>query len=202
MLIEMLEQHGIPVVSANTDGIVIKCPVNMEDTMERVVWVWEVATGFDTEATEYEAVYSRDVNNYVALKRGGGAKLKGVFAPTGLAKNPANEICVEAVVELLARGVPVEVTIRACKDVRKFITIRKVGGGGVKDGVFLGKAVRWYYATGTAGTITYRHSGYTVARSEGGKPLMLLPDELPDDINYDWYIKESQDILSNIGWKE
>jgi hypothetical protein len=204
MLIEMLEMDGISVVSANTDGIVMRCPTGLEDAMERCVWVWEQLTGFETEATEYEAIYSRDVNNYVALKRGGGEKLKGAFnlGEEPLAKNPTNNICIEAVVAFLKTGKPVEDTIIYCDDIRKFITIRKVNGGAVKDGVFLGKAVRWYYAHGVTGVIEYKTSGYAVARSEGGKPLMTLPDEFPGDVNHAWYIQEAKDILKSIGWKD
>ncbi len=204
MLIEILEMHGISVVSANTDGIVMRCPDGMEDTMERCVWVWEQLTGFETEATEYDAIYSRDVNNYVALKKGGGEKLKGAFnlGEEPLAKNPTNNICIEAVLAFLKTGKPVEETIIYCDDIRKFVTIRKVASGAVKDGVFLGKAVRWYYAHDTAGVIEYKSSGYTVSRSEGGKPLMVLPDEFPGDVNHAWYIQEAKDILKSIGWKE
>jgi len=203
MLIELLEQHGVSVVSANTDGLVIKCPDGLDDTMDRCVWVWEQMTGFETEATEYEAIYSRDVNNYVALKKGGGHKLKGAFnlGEEPLMKNPTNNICIEAVIALLHDGVPVEKTIAECTDIRKFVTIRKVANGAVKNGEFLGKAVRWYYAKGETGTIQYQGSGYTVARSEGGKPLMLLPDECPEDLDRDWYINEAKSILKDIGWK-
>ena len=214
MLIDMLEAHRIPVVSANTDGIVINCPHGLAAERDRIIWVWEQATGFETEATQYDAIYSRDVNNYVALKRGGGVKLKGAFASPGLAKNPTNEICNEAVVAFLddrrpvladqhvvEHGVTVESTIRECTDIRKFVTIRKVAGGASKDGVFLGKAVRWYYARGCAGTIIYQTTGYTVARSEGGKPLMDLPDTFPDDVDYDWYIAEAKSLLKDVGYR-
>jgi hypothetical protein len=164
--------------------------------------VWETITGFETEETEYDAIYSRDVNNYVALKHGGGTKLKGVFAPAALAKNPTNEVCIDAIVALLEHGTSVETSIRYCDDIRKFVTIRKVNGGAVKGDTFLGKAVRWYYAKGETGTINYKSTGYTVARSEGGKPLMLLPDSMPDDVDYDWYIAEAKSILNDIGYKE
>lgn len=201
MLIELLEAHGIAVVSANTDGVVIKCPEGLEATMERCVWVWEAATGFSTEETRYAALYSADVNDYVALKVGGGTKLKGRFAPAGLAKNPTAEICTEAAVAFLEHGVPVEDTVMGCTDVRKFVSVRKVNGGAVKDGEYLGKAVRWVYAVGETGTIQYRGSGYTVARTEGAKPLMLLPDEVPAWLDRDWYVREARSVLSEVGWK-
>jgi hypothetical protein len=199
MLIDALESEGIPVVSANTDGIVIKCPVSKVAMMEFVVWEWEQATRFDTEATYYRALYSRDVNNYIAIKPDGGFKLKGAYAPAGLQKNPTNEICTGAVVKFLIDGTPIEDTIRACRDIRKFVTIRQVKGGAVKGDQFLGKAVRWYYAAGITGTITYKINGYTVARSEGARPLMELPEQFPADVDFDWYIREAHSILDDIG---
>lgn len=203
MLIEQLSfWSGIEVVSANTDGIVIKCHKDFETDMLATVKNWEEITQFETEETRYDAIYSRDVNNYVALKAGGGVKLKGVFAEVGLAKNPTNEVCVDAVTARLVNGTPVEKTIHECTDIRKFVNIRKVNGGAVKGDEFLGKAVRWYYAVGETGTINYSGSGYIVARSLGAKPLMMLPDLIPDDLDYDWYIKEAHDILADVGFKE
>lgn len=199
MLIEALESEQIPVVSANTDGVVIKCPKTRVPMMEFVAWEWEHATGFTTEATYYRALYSKDVNNYVAIKPDGGLKLKGVYAPAGLQKNPTNEICTGAVVKYLLDGTPVADTIRACQDIRKFVTIRQVKGGAIKDDTYLGKAVRWYYAAGAAGTINYKINGYTVARSEGARPLMQIPESLPSDIDYAWYIAEADAILKAIG---
>ena len=199
MLIEALESEGIAVVSANTDGVVIKCPVARAAMMEFVVWEWEQATGFETEATRYRAIYSRDVNNYLAIKPDGSWKAKGAYAPAGLQKNPTNEICTAAVVKFLIDGTPVEDTIRACTDIRKFVTIRQVKGGAVKGEQFLGKAVRWYYAAGATGTINYKVNGYTVARSQGAKPLMDLPAEFPADVDFDWYIREARTILTDIG---
>lgn len=201
MLIEALEESGISVVSANTDGLVIKCKRSREPDMDRIVGEWERVTGFETEATRYAALYSRDVNNYIAFKeKDGGYKAKGAYTPAGLQKNPTNEICVEAAISFLRTGAPVGETIRSCTDIRKFVTIRQVKGGAHKDGLFLGKAVRWYYAKGVAGVIQYKLNGYTVARSEGARPLMELPAALPDDIDYDWYEREALLILDDIGY--
>ena len=132
MLIERLEQRGLRVVSGNTDGIVIHCHRTQESTLLEVINWWEEVTGFVTEETRYRAIFSRDVNSYVALKQGGGTKGKGAFAPISIAKNPQNIICTEAVTAFLDQGVPVEKTIRECRDIRKFVTVRTVRGGGVQ----------------------------------------------------------------------
>lgn len=199
MLIEQIERMGIQVVSANTDGIVIRCPVGWYDDLLKTIKAWEAATSFETEETRYRAIYSRDVNNYIAVKADG-VKTKGAYATGGLMKNPTNEICSLAVVRMLTDFIPVQRTIRECLDIRKFVTIRQVKGGAVdQNGDYLGKAVRWYYATGVEGPLTYKTNGYTVARSEGARPLMDLPEHFPSDVDYDWYIREANSILADIG---
>lgn len=200
MLIEMLEAEGIPVVSANTDGIVIKCPRLKIPMMEMVLYEWEHDTQFNTEETLYNALYSRDVNNYIAIKPDGKYKVKGAYANAGMMKNPSNQIVFEAVVRYLRDGDGIEQTIRMSDDIRKFVTIRTVRGGAVdQDGQFLGKAIRWYYANGVTGPITYKVNGYTVPRSDGARALMDLPDHFPGDVNFDWYINEANAVLKEIG---
>lgn len=216
MLIETIELAGIPVISANTDGIVVKCPAARKAELDRYIQEWERATGFETEETQYLATYNRDVNNYFAVKKTwkdsqwlsipSEVKVKGVYSEKGssrnsiLSKNPTTQICSDAVQALLLRGIPVEETINACRDIRKFVAVRTVRGGAVKDGEYLGKAIRWYYGAGTEGEIVYAKSGNQVPRSIGAKPLMQLPVVFPEDVNYDWYIKETQQILVNIGY--
>ena len=199
MLIEYLELSGFQVVSANTDGIVIKGAKARIEDMNAVIAAWEFVTGFATEETEYKALYSKDVNNYIAIKPDGTAKLKGLYAPAGMQKNVTNEICVEAVIAKLVNGTPIDHTIMACDDVRKFITIRQVKGGAKYDEQYLGKAVRWYYRLGETRSIHYATNNNKVARSNGAFPLMGLPPMLPADIDYQWYIKEAESILADVG---
>ena len=199
MLIEFLELSGFQVVSANTDGIVIKGAKARTEEMNAVIAAWEVVTGFATEETEYTALYSKDVNNYIAIKPDGSAKLKGLYAPAGMQKNVTNEICVEAVIAKLVNGTPIDHTITGCDDVRKFITIRQVKGGAKYDEQYLGKAVRWYYRSGETRSIHYATNNNKVARSNGAFPLMELPPNLPADIDYQWYIKEAESILADVG---
>jgi hypothetical protein len=223
MLIERFELSGIPIVSANTDGIVIKCPKHLIPVMDSIVKQWEEETGFETEDTQYLALLSRDVNNYIAVKRKfdsktktytnepAGCKTKGIFVVPdkgkfNLQKNPQNVICARAITEFLTKGTPIEKTIHECKDITDFVNVRAVKGGAVKvyddgrENEYLGKAVRWYYATGMTGEIVYAKSGNKVSRTEGAKPCMDLPKEFPDDIDYDWYIAETIKMFGDIGY--
>lgn len=146
MLIEWHERYGIAVISANTDGIVIKCPRHMVHVSEALIAEWQRRTGLEMETAEYLAVYSRDVNNYVAVKakfdpvakqwtrEPDGVKRKGELAPTDLImkKAPDCEICADAVAAFLEKGTPLLYTIASCRDIRKFVTIQNVAGGAVK----------------------------------------------------------------------
>jgi hypothetical protein len=206
LLIEACELANFEVVSANTDGFVTKIPKVRRAEFDAIVRGWEAATGFETEATRYAALYSRDVNNYIAVKDEGSCKAKGTYSERGsalnsaLSKNPEALICSDAVQAFLSKGTPIEETIFNCKDIRRFVVVRNVRGGGHKDGYYLGKVVRWYYAEEVTGIIQYVGSGNKVSNSEGGKPLMELPDLFPNDIKYSWYVDKATSILYDIGY--
>jgi hypothetical protein len=280
MLIERLEMAGIRVVSANTDGIVVKCPRTMTHVMDAVVKQWEEDTKFPTEETRYMALYSRDVNNYIAVKqteqknpdgsvtwieKADGTKNKGAYAnpwsskknlAERLHKNPTTTICVEAVEKFLIEQTAIDHSIRSEQDFTKFVVVRSVTGGAVKvwgqvppdhetpeelvklagfyeiakdswvlegetlrdarylhvayelakdltrlpgETEYVGKTVRWYYSKDVQGELVYAKSGNKVPRSDGAQPCMILPNKVPDDIDYDWYIEESVKILQQIG---
>ena len=197
MLIEILEGFGVEVVSANTDGVVFK-PNNITSI---IVQAWENITGFQTEETNYRALYSKDVNNYIAVKDHGGVKAKGLYATGGLSKNPTNTVCVEAVIAKLLWGVNIDEWIRDCRDFTKFLTCRKVTGGATHRGEYLGKNIRWYYAYGHEDSaINSVVNGKLVPKSQGAKPVMDIPDDFPDDINYKWYEFEARNILEDIAY--
>lgn len=215
MLIEQLELNGIKCISANTDGVVSIFHPNQNKLKRDIIRKIELITNFTTEATRYASTHNRDVNNYLALKlkqKDGEwtneieeVKVKGIYSERGsalnsvLSKNPETLICSDALQQFLKSGIPIEKTISECKDIRRFVAVKNVKGGGAKDGIYLGKVVRWYYAQGEHGFIEYAGSGNKVPKSDGAKPLMDLPDEFPQDINYNWYIKETREMLFDIG---
>ena len=94
-----------------------------------------------------------------------------------------------------------EKTIRGCGDIRKFLTLRTVNGGAIKDNVLLGKAIRWYYGAHELDAIYYKTSGNKVPKSDGGVPIMDLPKNLPGDLDYEYYVDNARSILKDIGYK-
>jgi hypothetical protein len=217
MLIEDLTLANFKVISANTDGVITLVPTEREGEFNDIINLWEQKLEFKTEKTNYKMLLNRDVNNYLALKESSepnskyydeqlGFKTKGIYSERGsaqnslLSKNPETYICSMAVMNFLKNKVPIKETIENCKDIRKFVSVRKVEGGAHKDGQYLGKVVRWYYANDEQGTINYVRSGNNVPKSEGAKPVMDLPLDFPNDLNYEWYITEANNMLYDLGF--
>lgn len=205
MLIERLELAGFSVVSANTDGIVTRGMREREDEFKAIMAEWEKDTGFLTEEKEYAGLYSRDVNNYLAVftkpdKDGKQHKGKGIFGDIPLDKNPVTRICYLSAIDHIIHGVDYKQSILNCHDLTKFTSMQRVRGGAYKDGVYLGKAIRWYYATGVEGCIVNAKNGNRIPLTEGARPCMTLPKTLPEDLDYDWYILKTQKLLQQIGF--
>jgi hypothetical protein len=222
MLIERLELVGVRVVSANTDGVELSIPFGREHLADAIIAWWQQRTGLVLETKNYLALYSRDVNNYVSLQFDGSVKRKGVFGESGVLNNkhPDCDICADAVVAFLTAGTPLMTTITACSDIRKFVRVRGAKGGAVwfcpdseddfireqdgkkvlQGGVHLGRAVRWYYARESNDYIVDAKSLNKVAGSDGARPVMELPDALPTDIDYAWYIARAEEMLTEIGY--
>ena len=160
------------------------------------------------EFTPYRSIHSRDVNNYIAIDAKGKVKSKGIYSEFGsalnsrLSKNPETLICSDAVKKFLLDGIEISETILNCKNIERFVAVRTVKGGAVKDGVYLGKALRWYYKKDEYGTINYKNNGNKVPKSDGAWPLMTLPTKIPEDIDYDWYINVSNEMLKDIGFSK
>lgn len=208
MLIERLELAGFHVISANTDGFITRVQKSRRDEYSVILMDWEFDTMLELEKNFLKSLHSRDVNNFIAIAMDGKVKTKGAFAPAGpglrgadgMKKNPNCEITIDAVVAFLKNGSPLEQTIRACKDIRKFVTIRTVRGGALdQDGEYLGKAIRWAYGTKHKRGLSYKLTGNAVPKSDGAIPLMTLPDEFPQGMDYMWYVREASAIMEDIG---
>jgi uncharacterized membrane protein len=201
MLIERMADIGVRVVSANTDGVVLYYPRAIEPSVEGVAWEWMLDTSYELERTDYRCIASRDVNNYVAVKLDGKTKGKGVFAATGLSKNPDCQIIYDAVAAHVATGADITDTITLCRDVARFITVRRVQGGATWRGEYLGKTVRFYHSSAISLTecISYATNSNKVPTSDGCRPLMTLPDDFPEDIDFNYYITEAEKLLCEIG---
>ena len=65
-LVEELELNGIHVISANTDGIIIKLPKDKMEVFDEITKRWNETNKMGADSEDYKAYYARDVNNYFA----------------------------------------------------------------------------------------------------------------------------------------
>lgn len=204
MLIERLYLAGINVVSANTDGIVVYVERQRRDVVDAIAWDWMLDTTYGLEETNYKAIASRNVNNYLAVTTDGRVKGKGCFASPGLSKNPDFQIIYDAVAQQVANNIPVEKTIAECRDITKFVSIRRVSGGAIWRDELLGRAVRFYYSTEIPDDESIRYATNTnrVSKSAGARPLMSFSDAFPDDVNFEPYVEAAQKLLVDVGFSK
>lgn len=200
MLIEWLELAGVETLSANTDGIAIRYPKALQDEVDRVVSRFSDISCFAFEFTPYRALAMKDVNNYIAVKPDRSVKVKGIYAPLSLKKNPTAQVAAEAVCNWLAKGVKFNDTIRNAP-FQDFISARNVTGGGQQEGIYLGKVVRWYQSHNTGLDIRYVSNNNKVPKTDGARACMVLTDKVahPEDLDYLWYQKEAIKIAISVG---
>lgn len=122
---------NIKVLSANTDGIMVQYPARLRDKVLRKIAENAERTGFEYEETPYSSVSMKDVNNYLAVTTDGKVKRKGLYATTSLMKNPTNLVCSNMAVDYLKDGSHPSVSINKYRDIRDFVSIRVVKGGGI-----------------------------------------------------------------------
>lgn len=199
MLIEQYELNSIPVLSANTDGIVLKVHESRKQTYKNILNRWEELTNLKMEETKYSAIFNANVNNYLAFKPDGKIKRKGFLNEVSSDLAPPNQVCIDAVINFLKDGKSIEETVINENRLDKFISLRGTKNGGVKDGEYLGKIIRWYYSTEITGEIVSAKSGNKIPRSDNARPIQMLPKTLPPDIDRNWYIEEGYKILNWFG---
>lgn len=68
-----------------------------------------------------------------------------------------------------------------------------------RGGTPFGRVARWYMTTKPMPAITSVKTGSTVPKTTGARLCLELPDRLPDDLNYHWYIEEARSILTDVG---
>ena len=216
-LVEELELNGIHVISANTDGIVIKLPRNKFDVYKEITDRWNEINKMDADYEEYSAYIARDVNNYIALQTNGAIEYKGALDPKQylkeLKKGYDMPVVAIAVYEYFVNGTPVMETLRKHTDILDFCKTQNVGkqfevvydvveNGEIKH-VHSQRHVRFYVST--KGVVIQKEQRTTGKRSKlaGGNSVQLLNslDDKPIEernINYSYYYNECYKIIDPI----
>ena len=135
MLAEKLVEIGCKIIQANTDGLFLICKKNKYKEYQKVCKEWEKLTKLELEEDRFEAMYQYAINDYIAVKEGYHKtkdkkliKTKGMFiTEVLLGKGLSPKIIPEAIINYFVDNIPVEETIKNCKDIRKFLKAEKTG---------------------------------------------------------------------------
>lgn len=130
MLIELFTLNGYQVISANTDGITIRCKHIKLENVRELYRGWEKMSGFVLEETFYNLYLRRDINNYLAITTDNKTKYKGAFTPQterDLLQGFEYPIVTKALVDYFLHNVPIEKTVKEGSDIYDYCYSQKCG---------------------------------------------------------------------------
>lgn len=215
MLAEDIINAGGKIKQANTDGLLYTFKKSKLKELDNILKNWENLTGLTLETEEFECFYQSAVNDYVGALKGYSEsknpkllKKKGLFIDeVVLGKGMAPKIIPKAAINFLVNGIPVEQTVKECKDLNDFITYQKVSKqfSVEYNGELITRINRYYCST--KGNYLYkckldennRRVGYINILKDS--PVVIVNNlenvkEFPKDINYNYYIKEVNKIIN------
>lgn len=216
-LVEALELEGIHVISANTDGIVIKLPNDKKEVFKEITAKWNQDNKMNADGEEYKLLVTRDINNYLNVQIDDSIEFKGALDPKqyikDLAKGYDMPIVAYAVSEYFIHDIPIMDTLHNHKDILDFCKTQNVGKQfnvvyqQVKDGkvteIESQRHCRFYVST--KGVVIQKKHKTTnqYSRLASGKRVVILNqlDDTPIEdrnIDYKYYYEECYKIIDPI----
>jgi|TARA_R110002167_G_scaffold10659_8_gene48325 hypothetical protein len=222
MLIEQLEEVGITIFYANTDGATAKVPKGKENLFYSICKEFQDYVGIGISYAEYEKCIIRDVNNYSILDKDGDIKEKGVFlrdtntVKTFLRPNYScaydKPIISIALYEYFVNKVPIKETIENHEDIYDFCMAQKIGKQFQAETHCLSKdklelvitpsqKTNRYYVSKTQSKFYKKHKEKDSLHDLcAGYNVELLNDYIDQNIsdykvNYQYYITSAQKII-------
>ena len=212
MLCEELELNGIEVISANTDGIVIKLHKHNKSKFDDIAKRWMELTGLSADSEEYLMYINRDINSYYIEELNGKSDSKGDLNEfmyiKSLDKGYDMPIVARAVVNYF-KGIPVLETLYDSKNILDFCKTSNIGRqfhveftkGNITTE--LQRFVR-FYVTNNGGVLE-KVNDNTKARNNmcAGKQVAVI-NTLDDqrieyrNINYSYYYEAALKIIDPI----
>ena len=219
MLVDILLQYDCKIVQVNTDGVMFVAKKNKRSNIQESVADLEQKTLLSFEEDRYEAFYQYAVNDYFGVIEGFSQsrdpkliERKGMFiTETSLGKGLTPVIIPEAVIKYFVDNIPVEQTIKECKDIKKFMMGQRVDKKfyvEYKDKKI--QRINRFYAS-TNGYYIHKikvedgkKMRYILLDKSGVTVLNNYLDELCDKdikcrhINYNYYTSEARKIVENL----
>ena len=136
-LIEHLEAvPGFELIQSNTDGLIIKIPDTDEAfyQVDDICFEWEQRTKMGLGFDFVEAIWQKDVNNYIFKfadvpengKKRGKLEKKGAYVKDLSQLDNDLPIVNKALVDFMVHGIPIEQTILSCNELKQFQMVKKI----------------------------------------------------------------------------
>ena len=162
------------------------------------------------EFKEYEKIYQKDVNNYIAINSSGKVKRKGAYVKKLSPIDNDLPIINDALNAYMVEGIPIEETIIKCDDLIKFQKIVKVSSkyeSAYHNGKRLNEKCFRVFASSSW------NDGYIGKRKAGGniEKFANTPENcfivntavngvsIPDKLDKQWYINLAKKRLNDFG---
>ena len=216
MLCERLLKLGAELKQINTDGILYLIDKSQYENLQKELKEWEIQTKLSLETEEFEAFYQYAINDYFGVLKGYSEKKdpklikqKGMFiTDVVLGKGMEPKIIPETIIEYFLNGTDPREYVKNCKDLNKFVTYQKVGKQ--FDVFYNNKKLvhinRFYYSVNSPYLLKYdaerkqiininKQSGVTIVNR-------MLNNDIPKNINYNYYLKEIYKIINDMKYKQ
>jgi hypothetical protein len=176
----------------------------------------------ELERTDYDAIYRRDVNSYIAIYKGyydamndeertKMCKLKGFFkTKTEIGKGLEAVIIPKALFQYFVHGIPIETTIKNCTEIKDFLMAQRVDK---KYNIYWGnekqqRINRFYVTDKTIGRPLTKRSTEAICKAReislcANWPVQILNriDDKPiteRHIGYNYYLQECRKVIERI----
>lgn len=211
-IMDWLGKVNVEILSANTDGIMIRVHKSQEKDFRKVIQFFQDTYNLKMDIDDLGMLVKRNTNSYLLLDRENEV-LKGVkdFRSGYRPKSPlAGKIKAKALVDYYAKDIPIEDTIKASQDIRDFYFVQ----GNSKRSWNVHLDVPWADAPvrlqNTTRWLVSQFGGYLSREGiNSGKTERIMkgirvqpememiagedPSKYP--IDYDWYINSTKEMI-------
>ena len=205
--IEEVTLAGFQVLSINTDGLEVIVPRDKTQIYYDVMSEIEQEFNIQWEHEEYKQIVFLNINSYIAETSTGYIKKKGDFVTKPELGNSVNELVIAKALEAYwIHGISVTEFITNHKELKDFLISRKVDKrfdvywNGVKQ-----QQLNRYYVSRKGAFLYYKNEKGKLNNLLKGFAVVLmnnLTSEFPNDINYNYYINKTLNLINPFLQKE
>ena len=210
-LIEDLEQFDL--IQSNTDGLVYRIPIEHMDEVKSIVKAWEKRTRMTMEYDYTEAIYQRDVNNYIAVFDNGKIERKGGAVKESKPCDYDLPVVKDAVVEYFIHSIEPEEYINSINELAPFMKTYKLMGSYVRalhgEEERQGKVFRVFASRSRNDKCLYKQKENKNPEKFAGCPekCKIINNDIrgltvPSWLDRNWYIEQAKKEISKFYGKD